>query len=96
VRYLAPIVLVAVIVATFLVVQAGLSDSPRTDAANRQDSATPTAHRASRRAFYVVQAGDSLSAISVKTGVSVPDLESLNPTIDPNALPTGERLRLRR
>jgi LysM repeat protein len=95
-RYLGPIVLVGVIVATVLVVQAGLSNSPRTDAANRQDRATPTAHPASRKVFYVVQAGDSLSAISVKAGVSLPALEALNPTVDPNSLPTGRRLRLRR
>jgi LysM repeat protein len=43
-----------------------------------------------------VQAGDSLSSISAKTGISVADLESLNPGIDPNALQTGQRLILHR
>jgi LysM repeat protein len=95
-RYFAPITLAAVITATILVVQAGLSTSRRGDVASRQDRTTVTAHTVSRKAFYVVRAGDSLSGISVKTGVSLPALEALNPTVDPNALPTGQRLRLRR
>jgi LysM repeat protein len=44
----------------------------------------------------VVKPGDSLSAISVKTHVSVATLEALNPGIDPNALQTGQRLTLRK
>ncbi|MGA2930053.1 MAG: LysM domain-containing protein [Solirubrobacteraceae bacterium] len=43
-----------------------------------------------------MRAGDSLSTISVKTGVSIATLESLNPNVDPAALQTGQLLRLRR
>ncbi len=46
--------------------------------------------------MYVVKSGDSLSAISAKTGVAVATLESLNPGVDPNALQTGQRLTLRK
>jgi LysM repeat protein len=53
-------------------------------------------HRsAPTRSFYVIKAGDSLSTISAKTGVALPKLEGLNPSIDPNALQTGQRIRLR-
>jgi LysM repeat protein len=95
-RYLAPIALVAVIVATLLVVQAGLSHSHHGTSSRRPDHTVASVHTAPRKVFYVIKAGDSLSTISVKTGVSVPTLEALNPAIDPNALQTGQRLRLRR
>lgn len=93
-RYLAPIVLAAAITATYVIVHAQLSAPSATH--------SHVVHRTGARAkfanvtFYVVQAGDSLSAISVKTGISIPTLESLNPSVNPNALQTGQRLRLRR
>ena len=52
--------------------------------------------RFARARFYVVQPGDSLSGISVKTGIPIGTLEQLNPLAQPNALQTGQRLRLRR
>jgi LysM repeat protein len=45
--------------------------------------------------FYTVKEGDTLTAISETTGVSVDDLENLNPGIDPQILTPGDRLRLR-
>ena len=44
---------------------------------------------------YVVQPGDTLSAISTETGVTVEELQLLNPDIDPQALASGQRLKLR-
>lgn len=94
-RYLAPAALLAVTVAVVLVVSAGLS--PKHHAAPSTTPARlPTTHRAPRKAFYVIRAGDTLSSISLKTGVSVVTLTSLNPSVNPNALQTGQRLRLRR
>jgi LysM repeat protein len=85
---------VAVITATALVVRAGVGGTHRA-------SATPAVHitvthraRPHKR-FYVIRAGDSLSSISLKTGISMTQLEALNPSIDPNALQTGTKLRLR-
>ena len=98
-RYVAPIALLAVLVAIALVVNAGLSDKHHSTAAadGHHRSAAPTRRgRSPRKVFYVVQAGDTLSTISAHTGISVPTLETLNPTVDPNALQTGQRLRLRR
>ncbi|HUE25763.1 MAG TPA: LysM peptidoglycan-binding domain-containing protein [Solirubrobacteraceae bacterium] len=97
-RFVAPIALIAVIVATVLVVSSGLSTSTATHhaAAGRHSVRTVlTVHAPTRKVFYVVQAGDSLSTISVRTGIPVATLETLNPAIDPNALQTGQRLRLR-
>ena len=97
-RYAAPTGLAAVIVATVVVVSSGLDGGTgKHRAAVRQPVRTVLAvHAPSRSVFYVVRSGDSLSTISVRTGVSVPELEALNPSADPNALQTGQRLRLRR
>lgn len=46
-------------------------------------------------ASYEVEEGDTLSAISEQTGVSVTEIEELNPGLDPQALAPGQELRLR-
>jgi len=45
--------------------------------------------------FYVIRPGDTLSGIAVKTHVPLSQLELLNPGVNPSALQTGQRLRLR-
>jgi lysozyme len=99
-RYLAPIALAATITATYLVVHAALSDK-QTTAQSQVISHTgtisaPAAKPTRHASFYVVKSGDTLSAISARTGVSLPTLETLNPNVNPGALQTGQRLRLRR
>jgi hypothetical protein len=49
----------------------------------------------SQRSTYVVQTGDTLGGISAETGVSVERLQELNPNLDPQALVSGQRLKLR-
>ena|SRR5437588_5969096 len=92
-RYLAPIAILVVIAATVLIVQAELSSKHH--ARRRLSNISALTRHARGKTFYVVKSGDSLSSISVKTGVSVPRLESLNRGVDPAALQTGQRLRLR-
>jgi len=97
VRYLAPIALLGVIAAIALVVRGELhtaSPGPATPVVSGQTTTT-SATTAAPPTLYVVKAGDSLSAIAAKTGVSVGTLEALNPSLNPNALQTGQRLRLR-
>jgi spore germination protein YaaH len=93
-RYLAPLALLAVIVATVLVVRAGVGTT-HPAAATTAHHLPVTHHVRSHKRFYVIRAGDSLSSISLKTGISMTELEALNPSINPNALQTGGRLRLR-
>ena len=45
--------------------------------------------------YYVVKTGDSLGSIAEKTGVPVERLQELNPELDPQALVSGQRIRLR-
>jgi LysM repeat protein len=100
---MAPLALIAVAVVIFLMVQAHL-DHPRHHSAGSSQipgqlvqgvrgGARP---RARVPKFYVVRAGDTLLAISARTGISIATLQSLNPSLDPNALQTGQHLRLRR
>jgi LysM repeat protein len=44
---------------------------------------------------YVVKTGDTLGAIAEKTGVPVEKLQELNPELDPQALVSGQKIKLR-
>jgi LysM repeat protein len=94
-RFLAPIALAATIAGTYLIVHEGLTAKSTT---SHQSGRTHRhAHgKYARTRFYVIQGGDSMTSIAHKTGVSLTTLESLNPSVDPNTLQTGQRLRLRR
>ena len=44
---------------------------------------------------YIVQPGDTLSGIAVKTGIPLLRLERLNPDIDAATLNAGQQIKLR-
>jgi len=92
-RFLAPLALVAALGAVILVVAAGNStggsETARGGSAPRHKSA-----RYRRSRFYVVRPGDILSSIAQRVGMSVERIQELNPTVDPQALRAGQRLRL--
>ncbi|MGZ4168698.1 MAG: LysM peptidoglycan-binding domain-containing protein [Solirubrobacteraceae bacterium] len=99
-RFLAPIALAAVGVGVYLIVHSTLAHHGTTVV--QHSSTTPTGRRHTVRRhrrqpkYYIVKSGDTLSAISSKTGVPVARLTSLNPALSaaPNSLQTGQRLRL--
>jgi LysM repeat protein len=81
-----------------LVASAGDSD----DSEGRRDKGAVTTNeptqegeRALERGFYVVRAGDTLAQIADNTGLELDQLEELNPTLDPQQLSPGEKVRLR-
>ncbi len=45
--------------------------------------------------FYAVKAGDTMGSIAAHTGVSLSQLEALNPKVSPVSLFIGEQIRLR-
>jgi len=99
-RYLAPIALVATIAVTYLIVHDATRSKtsttvPEQVVRQRTSRSTPSKTVAKRVRFYTVKSGDTLSAISATTGVSLPTLEQLNPGVNPGALQAGQRLRLR-
>jgi LysM repeat protein len=96
-RYLAPLALAAVAVGTYEIIQTDLQTKHPAPASVTVVHGRRIAHRKSSKAkFYVVRANDTLSGIAVKTGVSLGQLELLNPKLSPDSLSTGQRLRLRR
>jgi LysM repeat protein len=58
------------------------------------DTEAPTRRTSART--YEVKEGDNLAAISRETGVPVPEIEDLNPTLDPQTLLPGQRIKLRK
>jgi LysM repeat protein len=47
------------------------------------------------QSVYVVKSGDTLGSIAEKTGVPVEKLQELNPELDPQALVSGQKIKLR-
>jgi LysM repeat protein len=99
-RFLAPIALVAFAVALYSVVQNG-REPAGSNSGGSSATATPTSAAKSgskkkttkKRKSYTVKAGDTLSGIAEKTGVSLETLNDLNP--DADTLSPGQKLRLR-
>jgi LysM repeat protein len=103
VHLLAPLALVAVAVAVVVVianseVTGGDEDNggevTTTQATDTETTPKPNRQRTQRR-NYVVKPGDSFGSIAEKTGVSIAQLEQLNPDVDPQALVVGQRIKLR-
>ena len=92
-RLLAPIAIAVVLVGVVVVVVSS-SDSGSGDKGSAR-TATAPAKKVPRKRTYRVKEGDTLTAISDKTGVSTGQLVALNPGLDPQALQPGDRLKLR-
>lgn len=108
-RWLAPLALLASLLAVLFVVSTTTSDeegdggggpttAERREARGQTDTnPTATGARTStsrQRRIYTVGPGDTLALISERTGVSVEELQELNPRVDPNNLTVGEKIRL--
>lgn len=92
-RWLAPAALVAVALVALLIIFSGGGTS--SEPATVTPAPAKKAGKTSGAKVYVVKQGDTLSAIAMKTGVSVETLQQLNPDVDVQALQPGARLRLR-
>jgi len=100
-RWLAPVALVTCAVAVYAVVDNTLlKDDPSSNGNETTQRSTPTktttrkTSTAKRRRSYTVKSGDTLSAIAVKTGVSLDTIERLNPKLDADTLHAGQKVRL--
>jgi LysM repeat protein len=103
-RWLAPVALITCAVAVYAVVDNTLlkddsasssSSGPQQTTTTKTTSKKGTKARKRRRA-YVVKSGDTLSAISIKTGVSMATIQRLNPKLEADTLHAGQRVRLSR
>ncbi|HEY7618916.1 MAG TPA: LysM domain-containing protein [Solirubrobacteraceae bacterium] len=100
-RWLAPLALVTCAVAVYAVVDNTLlNDDTTSTSTTTSQPATKTKTTSSKpkkhRRVYIVKSGDTLSAISLKTGVSLATIQRLNPKLDADTLHAGQRVRLAR
>jgi len=95
-RILAAFALVAAVLAVVLAVSSGLeNDSSSSSGHHVQTAKHEARHHRTRAKTYTVQTGDTLIAISHKTGVPIAEIKTLNPEVDPQILIAGETLKLR-
>jgi LysM repeat protein len=100
-RYLAPLALALAAVALLVVIAS--SGSGGDDNGDKADTSTRATGRTQPTATtprptpatYTVKTDDTLVAISKQTGVSVERLQELNPELDPQALVSGQTIKLR-
>jgi LysM repeat protein len=95
-RILAALALVAAAIVVVVAVSAGLDDSDSKNAGRgaqtaKQEEAKPR----TKAKTYTVKTGDTLIAISHKTGIPISEIKALNPEVDPQILIAGETLKLR-
>jgi LysM repeat protein len=90
-RILAPLALVAVVIAVFVIVNTY-------DDSGSGSSGSETAATSSKKGkipkTYIVQPGDSLTSISEQFDISIDRIERLNPDIDAQTLNEGDELKL--
>lgn len=107
-RLLAPIALVTFVLALFVVIASSGTDgdSSNGDGRARQEQSgvettpggTTTTDGAEPRVsatFYTVKTGDTLGGIAETVGIPITRLQELNPELDPQALVSGQKIRLR-
>ena len=103
-RWLAPVALITCAVAVYAVVDNTLLKDDSASNGNSSTQQTTSTKSTSkkgaktrkRRHAYIVKAGDTLSAISIKTGVSMTTIQRLNPKLQADTLHAGQRVRLSR
>ena len=97
VRFLAPLALVAFVVALVMILQPRGNDqggAAPSSSSKPAATATATAKPKRKRKVYVVKPGDTPSGIAQKTGVTLEQLEKANPSLDPQLLAPGQRIKL--
>lgn len=103
-RYLAPAAFLAGVTIAVVLVHAGLQGgksgtATATTLGPTRTVATTTAktrtHAHPAKRFYTVQTGDTFGSIASKVGISVAQLQGLNPGVSSNALQVGQKLRVK-
>jgi len=90
-RILAPLAIIAVVVAVWAVA------SGKVDSSAKDAGATTTMKPKPKKPKHhtvVVKSGDTLSAIAIRNHVTTHWILKLNPDLNPNALQTGEVVKL--
>ena len=108
-RYAAPAGFLLAVTLAVVLIHSGLESGsdhaarqasvPTASIATSTTTAATTARQASgrppARRYWTVKAGDTFGVIARRAGVSVADLERLNPKISSTSLTIGEKVRIR-
>lgn len=100
-HYAAPAAFLAAVTIAVLLVHSALNSRHTTSTTTTAPTVgvsvtgTTTAPKPAKKAFYVVQSGDTFGTIAAKAGISVAQLQSLNPGVSSNALQVGQKLRIK-
>lgn len=100
-RFLAPLGLVIVLIAVFVVASGSLGIDDEDPSAGEVTARTTTESDGDEGdgpenpKTYVVESGDVLSSIAEKFDVSVDRLVRLNPDVDPQTLNAGTEIKIR-
>jgi LysM repeat protein len=101
-HYGAPVAFLAAVTAAALLVHSALghhhAGTTTTTHTTTQPVTTTTAgtkHRGTAKRFYTVQTGDTFGSIAGKQGITIEQLQSLNPGVSSNALQVGQKLRIK-
>ena len=103
-RLLAPISLIAFILVLFIVIASSGTDEDSGDngssvSQQQTDQVSTTGDTTTGPTvsgnFYTVKTGDTLAGIAEEVGVPVARLQELNPALDPQALVSGQKIRIR-
>jgi LysM repeat protein len=107
-RYAAPAAFLLAVTIAVLLVRSGLQggDGAATTGSAQVTGTSPGSTRTAttgkrpkrRRAaprYYRVQSGDTFGSIAAAEGTTIDRLRALNPNVDPTALQTGQRIRVK-
>jgi LysM repeat protein len=92
-RILALAALALAIILIFVIVSGNTGDDSDSGKGGKQNVAK-TKPKTTKK-VYVVKDGDTLTAIAHSTGIGVTRIQKLNPDLDPQALQSGQKLKLR-
>ncbi|MBK5231897.1 MAG: LysM peptidoglycan-binding domain-containing protein [Thermoleophilia bacterium] len=101
-RILAAVALAGAVVLVFIVISGstgsdddGGKGKPNQNRVGKKQDSGKKEKTKSRSKTYEVQDGDTLTGIAAETGVTVEEIQVLNPDLDPQALIAGQELKLR-
>jgi LysM repeat protein len=87
--------IVALVLVVMVIVTTSIDTVDGDDGNGDQPEISKVGRKAVQKGVWIVQSGDTLGEISVKTGIDEITLLQLNPDVDPQTLLEGQRIALR-